>query len=279
MLVLSIISTKGGVGKTTIAANLGAVLADAGIRVLLIDLDSQPTLSSYFALESRAPCGTYELIAQQQCDPRQIVSRTEISGLDLIRSNDPTNQLATLLLHAPDGRLRLRNLLPRLTRGYDLVLIDTQGARSILLEMAVLASSRALSPVLLEMLAAREVLGGTLRLLTDLKPLQQMGLRIPPLALVLNRTENVSNDARLITAGLRRSSTPPLLLLNTSIPGLVAYRQAATLGLPAHRFESRQPYGRKAPSCLASMQALASELFPHWHRQLASLSRDTGGRP
>ena len=278
MQVLSIISTKGGVGKTTITANLGAVLADAGIRVLLIDLDSQPTLSSYFALESRAPGGTYELIAQHQCDPRQVVSQTEIAGLDLIRSNDPTNQLATLLLHAPDGRVRLRNLLPRLASGYDLVLIDTQGARSVLLEMAVLASDRALSPVLLEMLAAREVLGGTLRLLTDLQPLKQMGLHTPPLALVLNRTD-ISNDARLITAGLRRASTPPLLLLNTSIPGLVAYRQAATLGLPAHRFEPRQPHGRKAPSCLASLQALAIELFPHWHRELANLARDPGGRP
>lgn len=279
MQVLSIISTKGGVGKTTIAANLGAVLADAGMRVLLIDLDSQPTLSSYFTLDSLAPGGTFDLIAQHQCDLTQVISQTEIAGLDLVRSNDPTNQLATLLLHAPDGRVRLRNLLPRLASGYDLVLIDTQGARSVLLEMVVLASDRALSPVLPEMLAAREVHGGTSRLLADLQPLQQMGLRTPPLALVLNRTESVSNDARLITAGLRRSSTPPLLLLNSSIPGLVAYRQAATLGLPAHRFESRQPHGRKAPSCLASMQALASELFPHWHRQLASLSRDKGGRP
>ena len=279
MHVLSIISTKGGVGKTTLAANLGAVLADAGLRVLLIDLDSQPTLSGYFALVSQASCGTFELIALHQCDARQVVSRTEIPGLDLIRSNDPTGQLVTLLLHAPDGRLRLRNLLPRLAHDYDLVLIDTQGARSILLEMAILAADRALSPVLPEMLAAREVHGGTLRLLADLQPLQQMGIHTPPLALVLNRTENVSNDARLITAGLRRTfaSTPPLLLLNTCIPGLVAYRQAATLGLPAHRFEPRPPHGRKAPSCLASLQALAIELFPQWRRQLVRLSRYAGG--
>lgn len=278
MYVLSIISTKGGVGKTTITANLGAVLADAGLRVLLIDLDSQPTLSSYFPLLSRAPCGTFELIAQHQVDLRQVVSRTDVAGLDLIRSNDPTSQLATLLLHTPDGRVRLRNLLPRLASTYDLVLIDTQGSRSVVLEMAVLAADRALSPVLPEMLAAREVHGGTLQLLADLQPLQRMGIRTPPLALLLNRTESISNDGRLITAGLRRSfsNTPPLLLLNTSIPGLVAYRQAATLGLPAHRFEPRQPHGRKAPSCLASLQALAVELFPQWHRQLAQLSPDAG---
>ncbi|WP_436286550.1 ParA family protein [Serratia nevei] len=47
MLVISVISTKGGVGKTTVAANLGGLLADAGLRVLLIDVDMQPTLSSY----------------------------------------------------------------------------------------------------------------------------------------------------------------------------------------------------------------------------------------
>lgn len=46
MQVVSIVSTKGGVGKTTTAANLGGLAADAGLRVLLLDLDVQPTLSS-----------------------------------------------------------------------------------------------------------------------------------------------------------------------------------------------------------------------------------------
>ena len=39
MQVVSIISTKGGVGKTTTAANLGGLVSDAGLRVLLLDLD------------------------------------------------------------------------------------------------------------------------------------------------------------------------------------------------------------------------------------------------
>jgi len=58
MPVISIISTKGGVGKTTTAANLGGFAADAGLRVLLIDLDVQPTLSSYYPLAHRAPRGS-----------------------------------------------------------------------------------------------------------------------------------------------------------------------------------------------------------------------------
>jgi chromosome partitioning related protein ParA len=40
------------------------------------------------------------------------VSRTVIAGLDLVLSNDDRGELNTLLLHAPDGRLRLRHLLP-----------------------------------------------------------------------------------------------------------------------------------------------------------------------
>ena len=39
MIKLALVSTKGGVGKTTLAANLGALLADMGLRVLLVDAD------------------------------------------------------------------------------------------------------------------------------------------------------------------------------------------------------------------------------------------------
>jgi cellulose biosynthesis protein BcsQ len=50
MKVTAVVSTKGGPGKTTVGVNLGAFCADAGIRTLLIDLDNQPSLSSFYAL-------------------------------------------------------------------------------------------------------------------------------------------------------------------------------------------------------------------------------------
>jgi len=153
--VVSIISTKGGVGKTTTAANLGGFIADAGFRVLLMDLDVQPTLSSYFALAHRAPAGIYELLAFNAQKIEQLISSTMIHQLDIVLSNDTRGQLNTLLLHAADGRLRLRNLLPLFAPHYDVLLIDTQGARSVLLEMAVLASDRVISPVTPVILAAR----------------------------------------------------------------------------------------------------------------------------
>ncbi len=55
MITFTIASTKGGVGKTTLTANLGALLADMGLRVLLVDADVQPSLSKYFPLSPPQP--------------------------------------------------------------------------------------------------------------------------------------------------------------------------------------------------------------------------------
>lgn len=266
MQVVSIISTKGGVGKTTTAANLGGFVADAGLRVVLLDLDVQPTLSSYYTLTTRAPCGIYELLAFNEQDPARLVSRTVIRGLDLVVSNDDTGQLNTLLLHAPDGRLRLRNLLHAFSAHYDLMLIDTQGARSVLLEAAVLASDLAVSPVTPEILAARELRRGTLQLISDIEPYRHLGIQPPPLRLLINRVPPVSNNARLIQHALRQifEGEPDIEVLGTTIPAIEAYPRAATQGQPVHRIEPRRPAGRVAPAALDTVRAVASELFPLW---------------
>ncbi|MHC8308627.1 ParA family protein [Pseudomonas sp. GT1P32] len=275
MRVVSVVSTKGGVGKTTVAANLGGLLADAGLRVLLLDLDSQPTLSSYYALSQKAVGGAYEFIALNLTVPAQIVSKTVITGLDLILSNDDQGRLSTLLLYAPDGRLRLRNLLDTFRPIYDLFLIDTQGARSVLLEMAILASDLALSPITPEMLAARELHRGTLKLLSELEPFRHLGIPPPPLRLLLNHVSAIRVDTRMIIRGLRETFAGAINIsvLDTVVPDRVAYLNAASLGLPVHRIETHRSRERRSPSELETMQALAIELFPEWREAISSVSR------
>lgn len=282
MRVLSIISTKGGVGKTTAAANLGGFLADAGLRVLLLDIDVQPTLSSYFTLAHRAPGGIYELLALNEQDRQRLVSHTCVERLDVVLSNDDRGQLSTLLLHAPDGRLRLRNLLPVFAPHYDLMLIDTQGARSVLLEMAVLASDLALSPVTPEILAARELRRGTLQLIEDIAPFSRLGITLPALHLLINRVHPVSANARAVQQALHQifRDHAGVHVLDTAIPAGEAYPRAATRGLPVHRVEYRRPTGRVAPAALDTIRALACELFPQWQSQLADVTgKPRGGMP
>jgi ATPases involved in chromosome partitioning len=275
MRVLSVVSTKGGVGKTTVVANLGGLLADAGLRVLLLDLDSQPTLSSYYSLSRESAAGAYELIALNLTDPAQIISTTTVGGLDLILSNDEHGQLSTLLLHGSDGRSRLRNLLDDFRPRYDLLLIDTQGARSVLLEMAIMASDLALSPVTPEMLAAREMRRGTLKLLSELEPFRHLGIEPPPLRLLLNQVNVNRVDTRMIIRSLRETfaGATNIAVLETVVPDAVAYLNAASLGLPVHLIETRRPYKRRSPSALETMQALAIELFPEWHTAISTVSK------
>jgi len=275
MRVVSITSTKGGVGKTTVAANLGGLLADAGLRVLMLDLDSQPILSSYYALSQKANAGAYELMTLNLTTSAQIISRTVIEGLDLILSNDDQGRLSTLLLHAPDGRLQLRNLLDNFHLNYDLLLIDTQGARSVLLEMAILASDLALSPITPEMLAARELRRGTLKLFSELEPFRLLGITPPPLRLLLNQVNAIRVDARMIIRGLRETfaGATNISVLDTVVPDRVAYLNAASLGLPVHRIETRQSRERRSPSPLETIQALTIELFPEWREAISRVSR------
>jgi chromosome partitioning related protein ParA len=273
MIVVSIVSTKGGVGKTTTAANIGGLVADAGLRVLLLDLDLQPTLSSYYSLRVRASSGVYELLAFNDQRTEQLISKTSIANLDIVLSNDDRGQLSTLLLHAPDGRLRLRNLLPMFAPHYDLLLVDTQGSRSVLLEAAVLASDIALSPVTPEILAARELRRGTIQLMQDIAPFRHLGITLPTLRLLINRVHPVSANARLIRQAVREIFDDQLgiTVLETDVPAIEAYPRASTLALPVHRVESRRPSGRVAPAAAETMRALAGELFPQWRTHFAQL--------
>jgi len=277
MQVIAIISTKGGVGKTTVAANLGGFIADAGLRVLLVDLDVQPTLSSYYELAQRSAGGIYELLAfNEQALPR-LISHTSIAKLDLVLSNDEYQQLGSLLLHAADGRLRLRNLLPLFQPHYDLVLIDTQGARSVMLEMAMLAADRAVSPITPEVLAARELQRGTLQLLDAIASYRYLGIEPPALHLLINRVPAISSNARLIQQTLRLifREHDQVNVLNTEIPATEAFPRAATSNQPAHRIEYRRPWGRQSPAALEIMRALAIELCPQWQEQFLGVT----GRP
>ncbi|MGP4957124.1 ParA family protein, partial [Pseudomonas helleri] len=226
---------------------------------------------------SEADAGAYEFLALNLITPAQIVSKTVITGLDLILSNDDQGRLSTLLLHAPDGRLRLCNLLDNFRPRYELLLIDTQGVRSVLLEMAILASDLALSPIPPEMLAARELQRGTLTLMSELEPFRHLGIPPPPLRLLLNQVNSIQVDTRMIIHGLRETfaGTTNISVLDTVVPDRVAYLTAATLCLPVHRIETCRSRERRSPSALETMQALAIELFPEWREAISTVNRYT----
>src|SRR6187549_3810527 len=88
--VIAVANQKGGVAKTTTAINLGASLALANQRVLLVDLDPQSNLTSGVGMKGQsAAAGTaYEALTSTEInDPLTFVARTTIDHLSIIPAN------------------------------------------------------------------------------------------------------------------------------------------------------------------------------------------------
>ncbi|MBE0625797.1 MAG: ParA family protein [Burkholderiales bacterium] len=264
MIKFTVTSTKGGVGKTTLTANLGALLADMGLRVLLIDADVQPSLSKYFALATRKPsAGLTEVIVRGELTP-SCITATIYQNLDIVVSDDPEGNLSHWLLNRIDRGFRLRFALqsPALVDSYDCVLIDTQGAVGPLQDAAVLAADILISPITPEILSAREFKDGTLELLERLEPGSALGATLGPIKAVIYRQDRTA-DARIIASGIRNDFIKlkdRVCVLDTVVPHAKAYKEAATLRIPVHRHERKRT--GVMPSAYSVMHQLAWELIP-----------------
>ncbi|MBX9810333.1 MAG: ParA family protein [Burkholderiales bacterium] len=271
MIKFTVTSTKGGVGKTTLTANLGALLADMGLRVLLIDADVQPSLSKYFPLAaSRPAAGLTEVIVRGEVT-EACITATMYQNLDIVVSDDPEGNLPHWLLNRIDRGFRLRFALqsPVVLDAYDCVLIDTQGAIGPLQDAAVLAADILISPITPEMLSAREFKDGTMELLDRLEPGSALGATLGPMKAVIYRQDRTT-DARIIASGIRDDFIKfkgRVSVLDTVVPHAKAYKEAATLRIPVHRHERKRE--GVTPSASTVMHQLAWELIPSLQGVLA----------
>ena len=264
MIKFTVTSTKGGVGKTTLTANLGALLADMGLRVLLIDADVQPSLSKYFPLAVAKPAAGLTEVIVRGTVTKSCITATLYQNLDIVISDDPEGNLPHWLLNRIDRGFRLRFALPSpaVVEAYDCVLIDTQGAIGPLQDAAVLAADILVSPITPEILSAREFRDGTMELLDRLEPGGALGASLGPMKAVIYRQDR-SADARIIASGIREDFIKlkgRVAVLETVVPHAKAYKEAATLRVPVHRHERKRE--GVTPSACTVMHQLAWELIP-----------------
>lgn len=268
--VVSFINTKGGGGKSTLAANTVGFLADAGWKVLGIDLDTQPSFTSYYQLAQEAPGGVYELLLNRNTSPEAVISHTSLANFHLIKSNDPHDQLKNHLLSAPDGRLRLRQLLSAFS-DYDVIVIDTQGAYSVLPQIATFASDIICCPTVPAIADAREFFRGTMSMFAELQSLYKMlGFPLPEVNIGVNRMDprnsKLDHEALRVISDMVAAGFPglefPLKMLPFQISRLDVYNMGSKLGLPVHRLEPAPIADRKSPAASQIIYQLSCALFP-----------------
>ncbi|TCJ15186.1 ParA family protein [Parasulfuritortus cantonensis] len=283
MVIFSVVGTKGGIGKTTLTANLSALTADMGLRVLMVDADIQASLTKYFQLRSDPRDGLTSVILNGRV-AETAITPTMWDRLDIIVCDAPRRKFAgietTDLEQFIQGRIDAPMILRRALRSpmiedhYDLVFVDTPGAQGPLLYTAALAAHRLISPIMPETPSAREFRVGTIELLQKLDEAQALGISPGPLTAVLNRVGH-TNDARQITDEIRTSYLDMkglVTVAETIIPASVAYNEAATAQLPVHRLKRRD---RVSP--FDTMHELVWEMIPSLRGVYAGGYSEDGG--
>jgi chromosome partitioning protein len=158
--IWAVANQKGGVGKTTSVVTLSGLLADAGHRVLMVDLDPHGSLTSYFRFDPDSiEHSAYDLFLGngkiQEDLPKELILETGHPNLSLLPSS---TALATLERHAQaQGGMGLviSKTLAILWDDYDYVLIDSPPVLGVLMINALAACQQLIIPVQTEFLAIK----------------------------------------------------------------------------------------------------------------------------
>ena len=241
------VNQKGGVGNTTSAINIGAYIALAGKKVLLVDFDSQGNMSSGVGVSLDKPT-VYELIAGD-VEAEKAVKHTMIKSLDVISASLDLSGAAIELVEQERREYFLKEALEPLKSKYDYILIDCPPSLGILTLNGLVAADEVLVPMQCEYFA----LEGITLLLQGVQKVQKT--HNPDL--VIGGIFFTMYDSRTRLAQdvvLQVKSYFKDIVFNTIIPRNIRLSEAPSHGLPICKYD---------PECAGakSYEKLAQEVI------------------
>jgi chromosome partitioning protein len=224
--VYALANQKGGVGKTTTAINMAACVAQAGMSVLLVDLDPQANATTGLGYRpDDLPASSYDLLHGRPL--AEIVLQTAVPNLALLPSHP---DLAAAQVELPGGGgsdTVLRSVLEQAGDGYPYVFVDCPPSLGLLTVNALAAANRLIVPVQCEYYALEglaQLLRSVELVRTRLNP--RLGVTGVLLTMYDSRTRIAGEVASEVRSHFGR------LVFDTVVPRSVRLAEAPSHGLP-----------------------------------------------
>ncbi|WP_407415349.1 ParA family protein [Methanobrevibacter sp.] len=232
--IIAIANQKGGVGKTTTAINLSACLAEAGQRVLTIDVDPQGNTTSGLGIDKNSVENTiYELILGE-IEIQDAIIETEFERLSIIASNVNLAAAEIELIGINEKEYILKRAVEQVRDNYDFVIIDCPPSLNMLTINAMTTADTVLVPIQCEYYAL-EGLSQLLHTVNLVK--QRLNPELEMEGVVFTMYDARTNLSLQVVENVK--SNLHQTIYKTIIPRNIRLAEAPSHGLPINIYDSK----------------------------------------
>ncbi|HEX9017199.1 MAG TPA: ParA family protein [Chloroflexota bacterium] len=198
--IIAISNQKGGVGKTTTTANLGAALLHLGKKILLVDMDPQANLTSAFGFHGQIEPNVADALLDRKVPlPVSPVIQTLNGRLDLVPSSLALATAEAALMNKLGRELRLREQLATVSGSYEFILIDTPPSLGLLTINALVAADKVVIPTEARLFS----LQGLQMLQDSIDEILFLNPRLKVLGVLLSKMDRRLKEERTVSSYLR----------------------------------------------------------------------------